>query len=297
MIHKCRTLTTAANGVEIGAHATGLLPVAAYDNDITDGEVMWHWHHEVEIICMLKGSLIVSIPNEQIVVDSGEILFINSGIMHAAVNADAGECTFHTAVFLPEFLCNGIEGIFWRKYICPFIENTELRSVKFANDLANTITVRECFEQFWTAVENEPFGYEFIIREQLSRIFCSIISAGKNNVRTISTKDERAGERVKVMLEYIHENYMSEITIDALATYASISESECQRCFRRVLGTTPIQYLKQYRLQLAADMLMTTDYTVTEIAGRCGFGHMSYFSRAFDEMFGVTPREYRTRVE
>ena len=49
------------------------------------------------------------------------------------------------------------------------------------------------------------------------------------------------------------------------------------------------------RLQIAADMLMTTDYTITGIASRCGFGHMSYFARAFLGMFGVTPREYRNR--
>ena len=97
------------------------------------------------------------------------------------------------------------------------------------------------------------------------------------------------------MLEYIHDNYMSEITTKVLASSANVSESECLRCFRNVLGITPIQYVKKYRLQIAADMLMTTDYTITGIASRCGFGHMSYFSRAFHGMFGVTPREYRNR--
>ena len=59
---------------------------------------------------MVKGSLLVSLPNEQIVLNRGDIIFINSGVMHAASNAGDKECILHSVVFLPEFLCNGVEG-------------------------------------------------------------------------------------------------------------------------------------------------------------------------------------------
>lgn len=323
MIYQSRTVITTKSGIELGTHGTSLFPVGAYDNDFTDREAIWHWHRELELIHMVKGSLLVSLPNEQIILNSGEVLFINSGVMHAASNArreesglctssDAGDggcfadgltdgenrtCILHSAVFLPEFICNGTEGVFWQKYLCPLIENSRLHSMKFSNDLKNTSAAREYMNKFWAACEKEPFGYEFTVREQLSGILRYILSEceKENSVRPISFSHQRAAERVKRMLEYIHENYMSEITARQLAAQASISESECLRCFRSVLGTTPIQYVKKYRLQLAADMLMTTEYSITEIAGKCGFGHMSYFARGFSELFGVTPREYRSR--
>ena len=242
---------------------------------------------------MVKGSLLVSLPNVQIVLNRGDIIFINSGVMHAASNAGDKECILHSVVFLPEFLCNGVEGVFWQKYVCPLIENSRLHSIIFSNESEKSVCMQEYMDQFWKACLDELFGYEFVIREQLSKMICNVVSEYKKDIRPVSAKQEREDERVKKMLEYIHDNYMSEITTKVLASSANVSESECLRCFRNVLGITPIQYVKKYRLQIAADMLMTTDYTITGIASRCGFGHMSYFARAFQGMFGVTPREYR----
>ena len=87
MIYKPRTVLTTENGAELGMHGTTLVPVAAYDNDFTNFEAIWHWHRELEFIYMVKGSLLVSLPNEQIVLNRGDIIFINSGVMHAASNA------------------------------------------------------------------------------------------------------------------------------------------------------------------------------------------------------------------
>ncbi len=295
MIYKSRAVITAENGAELGTHGTSILPVAAYDNDYTKREAIWHWHRELELIYVVKGSVLVTIPNEQFILNTGETAFINSGVMHSASNGGEGECIFHSAVFLPEFLCNGPEGIFWKKYLCPLIENSGLRSVCFSGDPEKMKIVSGYMEEFWKACQKEPLGFEFYIREYLSRILCCIISEYRNIEEPESPGHRKAGERVKTMLAYVHENYASEITVRTLASCASISSSECLRCFKEILGTTPVQYVKKYRLQLAADMLVTTDHTVTEIAGRCGFGHMSYFSRAFAQLFGVTPREYRGR--
>lgn len=296
MIQRSRSVTTTLNGAELGPHGTSLLPVAAYDNDYTEREAGWHWHRELEIIRMVDGELQISLPGEQVLLHSGEILFINSGVMHSASNGGTGTCILHSAVFLPEFLCNGADGIFWKKYICPLIENRSLRSVCFFAGREQTTVVREHMDGFWAACREEPFGYEFLLREHLTEVL-RLIAAG-STVSGGSPRPaglRRADDRVKVMLAYIHENYASEITTQALAHRANVSQSECLRCFRGVLGITPIQYVKKYRLQIAASLLSSTDHTVTEIAGLCGFAHMSYFAQAFREMFGTTPREYRNR--
>lgn len=99
------------------------------------------------------------------------------------------------------------------------------------------------------------------------------------------------------MLAYIHGHYMMHISTKDLAEQVNVSESECLRCFKEVLETTPMQYVKKYRLHVAAELLASTGLTVTGVAGRCGFEHMSYFAKSFEQMFGTTPREYRKRVE
>ena len=54
MIYKPRTVLTTENGAELGTHGTTLVPVAAYDNDFTNFEAIWHWHRELEFIYMVK---------------------------------------------------------------------------------------------------------------------------------------------------------------------------------------------------------------------------------------------------
>ena len=100
---------------------------------------------------------------------------------------------------------------------------------------------------------------------------------------------------MKQMLEYIRNYLGEEISVGEIARAASISESECIRCFRNTIGVTPIKYVRQLRLQRAAELLKTTDKKIVEIGEECGFQVMSYFSRVFREQFSVTPSQYRNK--
>ena len=290
MIGKFRKVVTNDNGVEVGRHGTEAFPVGIYYNDYTETEAIWHWHQEFEIIHMIEGNLKISLPKEQVILSEGEVLFINSGVMHAAANAGDDTCLFRAFVFQPEFLVNGKEGILWSKYIFPLIANKNIRKIM----LSNTVSLQ--MEEFWNVCEREEFGYEFLVREHLSKLICKVAAQSQKMVTSGGSINSNSNIRVKKMLEYIHHHYGETITMKELADCVNVSESECLRCFRSVLKTTPIQYVKKYRLQKAADMLFHTGDTITEIAGKCGFEHMSYFANSFKKMYGVTPREYKNRI-
>ena len=85
------------------------------------------------------------------------------------------------------------------------------------------------------------------------------------------------------------------LTLEEIARAGMVSKSECLRCFRNVIGPTPIQYLNQYRIQRAAELLVTTDCKITEIGGLCGFQEMGWFAKTFRKLKGCTPSEYRRR--
>ena len=86
---------------------------------------------------------------------------------------------------------------------------------------------------------------------------------------------------------------MENVTLEEIADSAAISISECIRCFKAMVHVTPINYLRQYRLEKAADLLLHTDLSISEAASYCGFEEMSYFTRCFRSQFGVTPTLYR----
>ena len=88
-------------------------------------------------------------------------------------------------------------------------------------------------------------------------------------------------QRVKKILEYIEEHYGEYITIEDMARQANVSRTECFRCFQRITGQTPLEYLTFYRLGQAAYKLRNTDSSITEICISSGFSQPSYFGKKF----------------
>ena len=83
--------------------------------------------------------------------------------------------------------------------------------------------------------------------------------------------------------------------MEKIAACVALSESACLRSFRQLLGTTPIQYVKQYRVEKAAELLRSTRLKTGEIGAECGFADGSYFIKTFREVKHCTPLEYRQR--
>ena len=82
------------------------------------------------------------------------------------------------------------------------------------------------------------------------------------------------------------DNYGEAIDTAAIARSASVSQSECLRCFRATIDTTPIRYLREYRIEQAANRLANSQAFIADIAAACGFGDISYFSAPFYREMG-----------
>ena len=62
-----------------------------------------------------------------------------------------------------------------------------------------------------------------------------------------------------------------------------------------MIGCSPLQYVKQLRLQKAPELLLSTNLKISEIGMQCGFQEMSYFAKEFRAMKGCTPRDFQNR--
>jgi AraC-like DNA-binding protein len=111
----------------------------------------------------------------------------------------------------------------------------------------------------------------------------------------IDAKEEHEDERVQRVKEYIASNYMQEICLKELAELICMSEDSFSRFFKHKTGRTPNRYLIDYRLGIAARLLLTTKQPVAEIGYSCGFNTLSHFNRLFRESKGCTPSEFRER--
>jgi len=82
-------------------------------------------------------------------------------------------------------------------------------------------------------------------------------------------------------------------TVSELAHEAAVSRSLLDQRFRDVLGLSPIRYLTEWRMHIAADLLASTDLTVAQVARRTGYDSQEAFSRAFKRRMGSAPSTWR----
>ena len=106
-------------------------------------------------------------------------------------------------------------------------------------------------------------------------------------------RDIRRAQAVKNVLRRIRSSYGQALTLEDLAAEAALEPKYFCRVFRQITGRTPINYLNYYRVECAAELLCTTQGSITDIALECGFGDVSYFSRMFRRYKGQTPGQYR----
>ena len=111
----------------------------------------------------------------------------------------------------------------------------------------------------------------------------------------LDAREENEDERVRKVKDYITAHYMHDISLKNMADLVCMTDESFSRFFRNKTGRTPNRYLIDYRLGIAARMLLTTKLSVAEISFSCGFNTLSHFNRLFRESKGCTPSEFRER--
>lgn len=261
-----------------------------------EDQVPWHKHREFEWICVKKGRLAVKTGKSSLILSPGDLCMINAYTLHQLAPEQPDEDTVIQSWFaVPEFISGTVGSAIDSKYVSPVMKRHEIDLVAFLKNNSSNMSICQDLDAAENIVNQEEFGYELDLRNCLSRIWKHVILAVRpqlNQRRTISDRNE---ERMQTMLTFIQKNYRQPIDLQAIADSAMISERECFRCFRSTLGVTPINYLQNYRIRMAARRLVETDDTVIEISESVGFNDNSYFGRVFRKYMHCTPSDFRRR--
>lgn len=276
---------------EVLEHGTAEFPIACYFDDLNQKFNPWHWHEEFEVGIVRENPVMIRIPDRQCCLKKGDCFFINSGVLHAIQNTCQEGCTVDSLVFHGRLPGGDMDNIIWRKYILPVQLNPDLSLVVF-DSIKNKRAVNLISSAWMTCVRNDD-GFEINVRFLLTKLFSIICMENSREASKRTKKEIVSIERLKVMLEYIKSHFSEDITLQDIAESASVSKSECIRCFRNVLKISPVTYLNKYRLQYAAGLLSSTSWKISYICDQCGFHEISYFSRSFKKAYGCSPSAYR----
>lgn len=116
---------------------------------------------------------------------------------------------------------------------------------------------------------------------------------------TVNTQPQAAAQSNYVIdaIKYIQFNYSSDISVDDIAGAVGISRSHLYRVFISNLNQSPIDYLTEYRINEACNLIRNTNLSISEIAVSVGFFDQFYFSRVFKKIKKVPPSKYLQSLE
>lgn len=280
---------------ELQPHGSIEFPCAGYSSFCTErpeDNIPWHWHEEMEIAYVEHGQAIVKIPSASFLLNKGDLVIVNSNVLH--YGAAVSECRLHSLVFHPLLITGNNDSVFAAKYIRPLLSCCSFSGYQICGQ--DRESAASWFCNAFEALANESFGFEFTVRENLSRICLYLYRKfeGQLDIKTSGLSQDHL--RIRQMLDYIHKNFGEMITLSEISAAVGISKRECLRCFQKTLQLSPIQYLLKYRIMQGAEMLLENPgSSVSEIAARCGFDSPSNFSKVFKRFYHCTPREYRNR--
>ncbi len=283
---------------ELTKHGTPVFPCAGYDEDpgkYLIGNIPWHWHEEIEIILALEEDTLVLCGETEYLLHAGEAIFVNCNVLHKLKRGQKNvPCRINSLLFMPELVSGFPQSIVQQRYIAPLTRCSTLTEVLLRPDVPWQREAIRHFQEAFAAFDSGRYGYEILVQIELMQMLLILLENLQDRVCDTNFVQNKDSIRIKQMLGFIHEHYAEPLTVSQIASVSSISESECYRCFRKVLDTSPIDYLLQYRIRAAAGLLSGTDMSVSDICFASGFNSPSYFAKVFRQELLVSPRSYRS---
>ena len=252
-----------------------------------------HWHDEMEIIYVEKGEIVIQTGGVSHRAKENEVYFINSQDIHQ-ISAGSDISIHHAIVFNPEILRFVWYDPFGQEYIDQLIKGN-IKYLFHTNDfpkVKDTILkeIKDALEIYQTANSNWPI----MLKASLLKIIATLISH-ELLVHTVLPENKGNEKAIiaKTIMNYIHENYKNKITLEQLANHVNFSVQYFCKFFKSIFGRTAIEYINEYRLEKACQLLVQTNDKIIDIAFSVGFDNFSYFIHKFKSLKGITPSTYR----
>lgn len=278
---------------ETVSHGSGSYPFAYYPEDVAEFDfscIDWHWHYELEFITVMEGALRCLIGEDRIELPAGFGLFVNSGILHRYEGI--GESVFTPNIVFSPVLMGTEESLIFQKYVFPIINsNTAYQIFNPQTEWQNIILqiLDEIYHLQESGKERELQTVELILK-MWNILFEHVDTASETaNIRQANHRQAK----LQMMMQFIHDHYSEQITLEEIAATAAVSKSSALNLFQTGIHMSPVAYLIQYRLKCAGKLLHTTEKPVSVIAEETGFSTANYFCRKFKAHYGMSPNAYR----
>lgn len=228
-----------------------------------------HWHEHWEVHFMLNGKAQIRCGSKIISFKENDCIIINSNELHEGIPGEKHHC-------------------FKFKLHPAFFDKKHFFFKNFIHDDTVTALMHRIIEFFDKDDAPSKFAAKGYMYQLISYLCENFIDESQH----VDVNKEKF-EKMNTVASYLHKNYASDITTDALAKMSHYNYSHFCHTFKEVFGLSVNKYLTDIRINKASSLLTTCDMNITEIASVIGFVDPNYFARIFKKEKGVSPSEFR----
>ncbi len=248
-----------------------------------------HNHRHIELLVVESGAMSVTLlTGERLTLNVGDILFLNSMTSHETeVLAD------HTRIAvlqfcLSDFLASSIYGSYKHSETMFLGNNKSHAVIKREENSSIYSYIRDILREN----SEKKNGYDMFAVGALYFVVGELIRLGAIELAALNASRQYA-DYVGRALDFIEDNYSTDIKLSDVADAVSISVTHFCRIFKELTGKTFIEYLNLVRVSEAEKQIVRTGRGITEIASSVGFTSCEYFNRIFKRQYGIAPVKYR----
>lgn len=131
------------------------------------------------------------------------------------------------------------------------------------------------------------------LQQDISQIIDMVQELARKVAGTFVESGRGLRRELVIVLDYIHQHYGQELSVELLASTVFLSPDYLSRIFKKAMGKSLYQYIRQFRMEKASELLRNTTKKVIDIGTETGYPNYSYFCQSFREYFGTSPDRYR----
>ncbi|MGK0366708.1 MAG: AraC-like DNA-binding protein [Saprospiraceae bacterium] len=227
--------------------------------------------------------------SERVKVTNGDGILMKCGNFFFDLIPD--ESSGNSEMIAIHFYPNVLKQLFKNKLPKFLIKSKNSASIQYMTEINGNQVLAAYMETIMLLFKNPSLADEEVLALKLKEIILILSKINNSGVQQILKN--LFNPTSVAFKQTIEAHLFSQLSLDDLASLTNNSLSTFQRQFKKFYETTPANYIKNKRLERAADLLKISDLSITEISDECIFSDIAHFSNSFKEKYNSTPSVYR----
>ncbi len=275
-----------------------LLPYKIYQTTIANGypDTLFHWHPELEISYIYEGTAQYHIDYDYFNSQTDDIILVRPNGMHSIHPIKNKMQKAQTLLFHLDLIGYSLLDQISLRYLQP-LQNSTFKLVPCIKpDMLGYQNIKNCLFAIFDIYQRQGRHFELLLKAKLQELIY-LLYFHQYVLRKHSDDMYRKNEKIRELIDYIHQHYQEKLSIISLADIIGYSKTHFMTVFKQHTGTSCTDFIIQFRLSKACDLLVNSIKPILEVASEVGFTNLSNFNRQFKRYYQITPSQYRKQFK